>query len=169
MMGMTTSDAQLGDALLNSDPNHLVELANLVMEGKADIATIAGISDDELEAVYTVAHGFYTNSQYRDALDVFRFLCMHRHMDARFWFGLGAAAQMEKQHSIAVQAYRTCLMLNLEDAQPPLRAAECYSALGEREEMRLSLEAALEVAAQFPANNAAHAARAQLILDKLNA
>jgi len=139
------------------------------MDGKADIATIAGISDNELEAVYTVAHGFYTNGQYGDALDVFRFLCMHRHMDARYWFGLGAAAQMQEQHSIAVHAYRTCLMLNLEDAQPPLRAAECYSIMGELDQMQLSLEAALEVAAQFPANNAAHAARAQLMLDRLNA
>src|SRR5262245_996977 len=124
---MTKANApSMGEALLTNDPDKFVALADDIFAGRTDLAAIAGMSDDEIEAIYSIGYGFYTSGNYQDALDIFKFLCMHRHMDKRFWMGLGATSQLLKDYDRAIVAYRTCAMLDLGDAQLPLRAAECF-------------------------------------------
>jgi type III secretion system low calcium response chaperone LcrH/SycD len=163
-----TTEAQPGDALLRADPDHLAALARQIMDGNTDLAAIAGMTEQEIEAVYSLGHGFYGSGAYQDAIDIFRFLCMHRHMDARFWFGLGASSQMVADYQTAVAAYRTCAMLDLSNAQVPLRAAECFRALGETENMRQALEAVVVVAERYPVH-AAYGRRASMMLEQMGA
>ncbi len=156
---------QIDAASLDSD--RLATLASQIMAGSIDLAAVIGITEPELEAVYSLGHGFYTAGQYEDARDIFRFLCLHRHMDKRFWFGLGAACQMLQDYATATTAYRTCAMLDLTDAQVPLRAAACFRALGDMENLRMALEATIEVARDNPAQ-AIFGERAQRMLDQLD-
>lgn len=163
---MTEADAPSeGETLLTADPARLAKLADEIMAGRTDLAEIAGMSQDEIEAVYWLGHGFYTGGNYSDAVDIFKFLCMHRHMDKRFWMGLGAASQLLKDYDRAITAYRTCAMLDLGDAQVPLRAAECFAAIGDQVQAQQALEAVAVVAEQYPTpQNAGFAARARLML-----
>ena len=147
----------------------LVRLATLteeIMAGRTDLAAAAGMTDDELEAVYALGHGFYASGQFSDALDFFRFLCIHRHTDARFWFGYGAASQMLGQTENAVHAYGLTALLDSEDPQVPLRAAECFVKLDQGPAARNALEAVLTLSEGKPAY-AATASRARLMLGNL--
>jgi len=161
-----TATPEAGGTGAKLDVDRLAELAREIMAGNTDLAAIIGMTEDELEAVYSLGHGFYTSGRYGDALDIFRFLCMHRHMDPRFWFGLGATNQMLGDHATAVTAYRTCAMLDLEDAQVPMRAAECFRAMGDAESTRQALEAVVEVSKGKPAQ-AAYAKRADAMLEQM--
>jgi type III secretion system low calcium response chaperone LcrH/SycD len=151
-----------------ADPEvaRLTELAQEIMAGRTDLAVIQGITDDELEAVYALGHGFYTSGKYDDAVEMFRFLCTHRHMEPRYWLGLGAAKQLVGDPAAAVQAYGVCSLLDSADPQPPLRAAECFRLLGDEASARSALEAAITIAGDDP-RHAAYAERARLMLGAL--
>jgi type III secretion system low calcium response chaperone LcrH/SycD len=151
-----------------ADPDvaRLAELAEQIIAGRTDLAVIQGITDDELEAVYTLGHGFYGSGKYADALEMFRFLCVHRHLEARYWFGLAATNQMLGEIPAAVQAYGVCALLDVDDPQVPLRAAECFRQLGDETNARSALEAAIIVAGADP-KKAAYAERARLMLGAL--
>jgi type III secretion system low calcium response chaperone LcrH/SycD len=151
----------------DAETQRLADLAIEIMEGRTDLAAIQGITTQELEAVYTLAHGFYQSGDYDKALSLFKFLTLHRHIEARYWFGLAATQQMMRQHAIAVQSYGVCAMLDLDNPQTPLRAGECFLAVGDKDNARSALEAALTLAGSNP-RHAAHAARARLILGNLD-
>ena len=151
---------------VDGEAQHLAELAIEIIEGKTDLAIIQGITTQELEAVYTLGHGFFQAGDYDKALSMFQFLTLHRHTEARFWFGLGATQQMLRSHALAVQSYGVSAMLDLDNPQVPLRAGECFLALGDKANARGALEAALTIAGGEP-RHAAHAARARLILGNL--
>ncbi len=144
-MGETASTEQ-------NDPEvvRLAALTNDIMQGHTDLAVIRGLTDDELEAVYTLAYGFYASGKYEDALDMFRFLCLHRYIEPRFWFGFGAACQMCGHTPAALQAYAICGLLDTDDPQIPLRAAECFRLLGDEKNARSALDAALTIAGANP-------------------
>lgn len=149
-----------------SEVQNLADLAAQIMEGKTDLATIRGLTTRDLEAVYTLGHGFFGSGDYASALSMFQFLTLHRQVEARYWFGLAASLQMLGRHALAVQSYAVCAMFNLDDPQVPLRAGECFLALGDKVNARSALEAVLVVAGENP-RHAAHAARARLILGNL--
>ncbi|MBL6080047.1 SycD/LcrH family type III secretion system chaperone [Belnapia sp. T18] len=133
------SDTSAPEAM---DQSRLEQMAEAILKGQTDIAALNGITGDELEAVYSMGYGFYSAGQHQDAADVFRFLCLHRHTDPRFWLGLAASAQMLGFHAVAVQAYGVCAMLEPEDPQVSVRAAECFIAMGDATSAGTALEAA---------------------------
>lgn len=162
---MAEANAGAGNVLSHIDSGKLAALTDDILSGRTDLAAVVGMGEGEIEAIYAIGHGFYAGGSYQDAVDIFKFLCMHRHMDHRFWMGLGAASQLLKDYQTAITAYRTCAMLDLSDAQVPLRAAECFTAIGDAEQARLALEAVTVVAGQYPtAQNATFTARAKLML-----
>lgn len=156
------------DSMSEQEVDRLAQLSVEILEGRTDLAAIAGMTGDELEAVYTLAHGFYTSGKYDDAQDLFRFLCMHRHLDPRFWFGFGATCQMQGDMALAVKAYGMSAMLDPTDPQVSLRAAECFIALGDTKGARIALEGAIMAAGAKPAH-VGHAERARMILATLPA
>jgi type III secretion system low calcium response chaperone LcrH/SycD len=146
------------------------ELANVVAQiinGETDIAVVAGLTDNDLEAVYAVGHGLYAAGKYDDALDFFRVLCLCRQTESRYWFGFGAASQVLGDHANAVQAYGMAALFDSENPQIPLRAAECFIKLGDTNTARQALEAVGVVTDGKPAH-AAYAERARLMLQRLN-
>ena len=114
-----------------TDPGRLEQMAYAILRGETDIAALNGISGDGIEAIYGMGHGFYAAGQHRDAVDVFRFLCLHRHAEPRFWLGLAASSQVLGLHAVAVQAYGVCAMVQPEDPRVSLRAAECFIAIND--------------------------------------
>lgn len=141
-------------------------LATAILNGETDLAALNGLTEEELEGLYAMGYGFYTAGQQVDALDVFKFLCLHRHTEPRFWLGLGAVSQVTGQYNVALQAYGVCAMLRPDDPQVSLRAAECFLAVGNRASAGTALEAVIELAVGNP--EAAHwARRAQVLQENL--
>lgn len=112
----------------------------LVSKG-CTLKQLKGITNNELEAVYSLAFGYYRTGKYDDALKLFQFLTLFDHLNAKYWFGLGAVQQVLKDFQGAVASYGYSSFLNLENPKPQLRAAECFLALGDKRNAASSLEA----------------------------
>ena len=162
-MGTTTNDAADDEARLA----RLASIGEAVMEGKATLAAVQGITNEDLEAVYGVAHGLYSAGRYADALDLFRFLVLHAHVTGRYWFGLGACQQMLGDTAGALKSYGMAALFDPAEAEVPLRAAECFLKLGDRVNARSAAEAAGIVAGNAPAKPAI-AQRARLLIARID-
>ena len=115
-------------------------------KGFADMGTVRelkGITDSEMEAIYSLGYSFYTTGRYEDAEKVFRFLVLFDHLNQKYWTGLGAVYQVEKRYSEAITAYGYASFLDLKNPKPQYFAAECFAALGDKSNA-LSAIAALE-------------------------
>jgi len=115
-------------------------------KGLADMSTIRelkGITDAEMEAIYSLGYSFYTTGRYDDAEKVFRFLVLFDHLNAKYWTGLGAVQQVKKLYGDAIASYAYASFLDLDNPKPQYFAAECFLALGDKDNA-LSALAALE-------------------------
>jgi type III secretion system low calcium response chaperone LcrH/SycD len=162
---MNTEAAAAGQN--DDDDAELTDVVAQIMNGETDIAAVAGLTDQDLEAVYAVGHGLYAAGKYQDALDFFRVLCICRQTESRFWFGFGATSQVLGDHANAVRAYSMAALFDVENPQIPLRAAECFIKLGDSGTARQALEA-VGIVADGKAAHAAYAERARLMLQHLD-
>ena len=112
-----------------------------LMEKGATLKQLKGVTNDELEAVYTLAFGYYRTGKYDEALKLFQFLVLFDHLNAKYWMGLGAVQQALKDYQNAVMAYGYCSFLKLDNPKPQLHAAECFLAIGDKRNAASSLEA----------------------------
>lgn len=117
--------------------------ADTILEG-GTFRTVAGLDDDDMEEVYHLAYNQYEQGQYAEAERTFNVLCFHDHLNQRYWLGLGASRQQLKDFPGAILAYSMVAETGHANPTAPLRAAECYMALGLFEEAVSGLEAALE-------------------------
>jgi tetratricopeptide (TPR) repeat protein len=62
-------------------------------------------------------------------------------LNAKYWFGLGAAQQALKDFQNAAVSYGYCSFLKLDNPKPQLHAAECFLALGDKRSAASALEA----------------------------
>lgn len=101
------------------------------------------LSDEEVESFYLYGYSHYNSGDWAEAADIFRLLCTRRPLDARFWFGLGAALQEGSSYFDALHAWAMAALLKKEDPYPHFHAAECYFSLAEHEEAGKALQEAL--------------------------
>lgn len=145
----------------------LAQIVEDIAAGRTDLAVVAGLTDQDLEAIYAVGHGFYTAGKYTEALEFFQVLCMCRQIDSRFWFGLGAASQVLGDAATALRAYGMAAIFDMENPQISLRAAECLIKLGDTKTARTALEAVVELSEGKP-QHTKYGERARLVLQQLN-
>ena len=123
------------------DTDKLAEGIKSLVKDNATLKQAKGVTNGELEAVYSLAFGYYRTGKYDEALKLFQFLVLFDHLNAKFWFGLGATQQAIKDYQGAVASYGYCSFLNLENPKPQYRAAECFLAIGDKRNAASSLEA----------------------------
>jgi len=128
-------------AMEKIDTAKITEGVKTLIETGATLKQLKGVSNAELEAVYSLAFGYYRTGKYDEAAKLFQFLVLFDHLNAKFWFGLGAVQQALKDYTNAVASYGYCSFLNLENPKPQLHAAECFLALGDKRNAASSLEA----------------------------
>lgn len=119
------------------------EAAKKIAGDMATVRELKGITDAEMEAVYSLGFNFYQTGNIENAEKVFKFLVLFDHFEPKYWIGLGAILQIKKAFEGAITAYSYASFLNIHDPKPQYHAAECYLALGDRENA-LSALAALE-------------------------
>ena len=93
---------------------------------------IKGISDEELNAVYSLAYTYYMTGKYDEALKLFKFLVLFDHMSQKYWTGLGSVYQVQKRWDDAIAAYAQAMVLDVSRPKPIYYAALCYFAKGEK-------------------------------------
>lgn len=96
----------------------------------------------DLETLYTHAYHFYERSDYAKASKLFTQLVMHDPFQGRFWKGLAASNQMQKEYKAALYAWGVLALLEGHDPMAHFHAAECYLSDGEIEEAKKALTCA---------------------------
>jgi len=123
------------------DTAKIAQNVKTLIERAATLKQLKGVSNEELEAVYSLAFGYYRTGKFDEALKLFQFLVLFDHLNAKFWFGLGATQQALKDFQNAVVSYGYCSFLKLDNPKPQLHAAECFLALGDKKSAASALEA----------------------------
>ena len=123
------------------DTAKIAENVKALIQDQATLKQLKGVTNDELEAVYSLAFGYYQTGKYEDAHKLFQFLVLFDHLNAKYWFGLGAAQQALKDFKNAAVSYGYCSFLKLDNPKPQFHAAECFLALGDKRSAASALEA----------------------------
>lgn len=115
--------------LTNEQMAEVERLALKCLDSGMSVATVTGIDEEELEALYAVALNFYEQSQYTKAFDLFMHLVMNKHTDGRFWLGLGGTCQRSGNHQAAIHAYTSGALVDMTNPLYAFHACECYIAM----------------------------------------
>ena len=121
--------------------DQIAAAARAFLEDATTLGELKGISRQELEAVYSLGFTHYRTGRYEDAAKLFQFLVLFDHLNPKYWLALGAVQQVAKDYKGAVASYAYASFLDLENPKPQLHAAECFLALGDKENALSSLDA----------------------------
>ena len=123
------------------DTAKIADGVKTIIHDQATLKQLKGVTNEELEAVYSLGFGCYQTGKYEDAHKLFQFLVLFDHLNAKYWFGLGAVQQALKDFQSAAVSYGYCSFLKLDNPKPQLHAAECFLAMGDKRSAASALEA----------------------------
>ncbi len=147
----------------------ILEAAGSFVANNATLKELQGITNAELEAVYSLAFGYYQTGKYDEAGKLFQFLVLFDHLNPKFWLGMGAVQQVKKDYKGAITSYAYGSFLDLTNPKPQLHAAECYLALGDKENALSALEALDIYCAKDTALGREYRAKAEKLREIINA
>lgn len=135
-----TNTTQIAEAV----DKDIKDLAKKLFQDGATLGEIKGITQRELNAVYQMGLGFYNTGRYDDAEKVFTFLVMFDHLESKYWLAAGAVQQVKKNFEKAKAAYSQAALLDIHSPKPQYYVAECFLALGQKDDAVASLDTLLE-------------------------
>lgn len=153
----TTENVELPSA------DELAELTTAFITEGLTFKAAKGISDADMEGIYSVGFNLYNSGKFEEAEKVFQFLCLFDHWNRKYWMGLGSTRQMLKQYPPALECYSYAALLKIEDPMAPLHAASCYLAMGDS----VKAKSALKCAIKYSGDNADAKVRAEALLEFL--
>ncbi len=115
-----------------------------VASGEMTLQQATGLTDAQLEAMYSVAYNLFVNEKYQDALDSFALLQTIAPMNYIINFGLAASVQMVEKYIEAILLFTFTSSLEPENPAPMLHLAECYMAIADKDAAIYSLKTAVE-------------------------
>ena len=124
-----------------------------------------GITDEEMDLLYSTGYNFYTTGNYADAEKVFQYLVYLDHVNQKYWQALGSALQARRDFARAATAYSFAGFLDLTNPQPQYYAAQCFLALGDD----ASALAALDGIAKYASADSPFQAKAAELKAKIDA
>ena len=161
-----TADSPIADKL---DDKQLRAMAERFLVSGGTFKDLKGLTEENMEAIYSVAHNLYQNGKFDEAQKVFQFLCFFDHFQKRHWMGLAACRQMIRNYQGAVEAYSFATMLDVNDPKPPFLAADSHLGMGNYKAAASALHAAIEFSGGKPEYKSIREraqARLELIGDK---
>ncbi len=132
---------QQNNQVLNDVSEENIVAALKAFGDGATLRELRGLSDEEMEAIYSMGVNFYKAGNYTDAEKVFRFLVTFDHLSSRYWTAMASIRQVKRQFAAALEAYKFASFLDLKNPKPMYYAAECYLALGQKAEALAALDA----------------------------
>ena len=148
--------------------NEVKDLARLVQEMAegTTLGDLKGLTKPELEAIYSVGYNMYRTGRTDDAEKVFKVLALLEPMSAKYLMALGAVRQVKRDFPGAVKAYALASFYDIEDPKPQYHAAECFLAMGDRENAGKALDT-LDLCANLKTERGrTYAAKAKLLRQK---
>lgn len=100
------------------------------------------LSGRDLEILYASAYNLYEQGAYAKASELFTGLVLHDPFQTRFWKGLAASKQMQKEYKAALHAWGILALLEGHKPETHFHAAECYLSQGEKEDALKALNLA---------------------------
>jgi type III secretion system low calcium response chaperone LcrH/SycD len=91
---------------------------------------IHGISDEQMDGLYSLAYDFYNQGRLDEAEKLFRFLCIYDFYCVDFLMGLAAVYQLKKMYQKAADLYAVAFSQSDSDYRPMLYSGQCQLALG---------------------------------------
>lgn len=108
--------------------------ASLIESGYT-IADLMGITEDQMEALYSVAYQNFVTKNYEDAAKVFKVLVLYDQTEQKYTMGLAATLQELGQYEKAADIYATaCVQSGLKDPEPMYFSGICLLKAGKRSE-----------------------------------
>jgi len=114
------------------NPEEFREWVGKFLLGGHTVKENSDLTDENVEALYALAHGEYNGGRFEQAQRLFGLLCTIDHMQKKYWMGLGASCQMNKSYRGAVEAYAIAGVFAFDDPDPRMYAADCYLQMGDR-------------------------------------
>ncbi|MDP0561005.1 MAG: SycD/LcrH family type III secretion system chaperone [Candidatus Endonucleobacter sp. (ex Gigantidas childressi)] len=112
--------------------------------------SLKNISEESMEAIYSIAHSLYQSSKYDESLKIFQFLCFYDHFNKKYFMGLGACLQVLKNFKGALEIFSLANVLDSDDPRPLVYIGDCHLALGDDEKAKHSYSTAIEWAGNNP-------------------
>jgi type III secretion system low calcium response chaperone LcrH/SycD len=128
----------------------MTKITKLFLEGGFTFRQAKGISEADMESIYSIGFNFYNNGKYKEACQLFSFLVIFDHFNKKYWLALGCARQMNKEYDLALRAFMSANMHDMSDPIPYVRMAECMMILGSPEMAERALNAAISLFGDKP-------------------
>lgn len=137
-MDAATSSAATGPSGELPDDELQQRIMEDLLAGRT-LASFQGLGQEQLDAIYAVAHGFYESERYEDARQLFTHLMALDHHEPRYMGALASCLQMQGRYEEAIEYYCLASVYDLQDPRPTFHTAECLLALGRTGEARDAL------------------------------
>ncbi|WP_299731955.1 SycD/LcrH family type III secretion system chaperone [uncultured Endozoicomonas sp.] len=106
------------------------------------------VSDDAMEAIYSVAYNLYQSGKYDEAQQIFQFLCFYDHFNRKYFMGLGACQQMKKEFDKAIEVFSFATLLDSDDPRPMIYIGDCHMGKGDKEKAKIAYETSMDWAGE---------------------
>lgn len=127
------------------DPTTPDGLCEAVLRHAVTPAQLHGITEEELEAVYSLAYREIAEGRFEEALDRTAFLAQHNPWERRYLFAFALCLQHVGEFQDAARFYGEALLLDATDAVCAYRIGECLGAQGELADAREAFETAVKL------------------------
>lgn len=129
---MTAEEQKAHDEQAKKMADEMLTQIRAMADEGLTIANTKGISREQLESVYAVGLNYYRTGRTDEAKKLFGFLVLFDHLNAKYWMGMGAVLQVEREFERASKCYAMSAFLNIHDPKPQYHAAECFLAMKDR-------------------------------------
>lgn len=129
----------------NTAEQHLEVILDAVNQG-VTLKEIHGISDEQMDGLYSLAYDFYNQGRLDEAEKFFRFLCIYDFYCVDFLMGLAAVYQLKEMHQKAADIYAIAFAQGDADYRPMLYAGQCQLAMGKAGKARQCFKVVLDQA-----------------------
>ncbi len=138
------------ELLERMDPEGAAIIAHAIAFEGYTFKDFMEISDEQMEAVYAYAFNLVDQARWAEAEKLLTWLASLDQFQAKYLVGLGICRQQRKDYPGAIAAFASASLNDVENPIPPLRAAECYLAVGQLDAAQSGVKAALHWAADKP-------------------
>lgn len=128
-------------------------LADAFVHHGVTLASIKGISDEELEAVYAEAYHQLAEGRPHDAVEDLMLLVSHNPWEPRYQQAYGLALQLLGQYEAAAQHYGQALLMDATHAGCVMRIGECLEAQGDATAAEEAYRASIQLSYRDPAHH----------------
>ena len=130
----------------NSLSKETVDTIFKAIQGGANLADYCGITQEQLENLYSLGFNLFNVGNFKDSLTVFEALTLYNNLDIRFWMGLGGSRQGLGDYEGAIDAYSMGATIEaFNNPEPFLYVARCFIKLGKKEEALTTLEGLIDL------------------------